>query len=328
MAAAGSQKARLSELFSLLDKYSAQGKARERFVINRQIIEILDSSERVDAKIQFLTSITDAFPDDMFNAYYLAVVAQTYQQTGASRFAAYYYDRILKNYPDLDFRGEYVHELCLRQIANLATRPEERANACLEMLQRFDDESSRPELLFRLAREYEQMSDWEKARKTYEEFVMLKKTVIPGFPDAWEQVQDKLAMFTNKPDWVVGDLNVLVRKIRTAIGEKDVETLQALRAKGYFFTITWEQNKSDMANFFSVISVADYLGVFLANSDVKVAPELDADSNAREAFLRTERWEFRIHSTWYFYFRRVDFGPDPDINGGWEWAGIYFGEKL
>jgi hypothetical protein len=58
---------------------------------------------------------------------------------------------------------------------------------------------------------------------------------------------------------------------------------------------------------------------------------IDADlapfSNDREAYLKTTDWNFRP-PTWYLYFRKADFPANPDVNGQWEWAGIYFGEKL
>ena len=55
--------------------------------------------------------------------------------------------------------------------------------------------------------------------------------------------------------------------------------------------------------------------------------ELHPDSSDREAFLRTAGWTARV-TTWYLYFRRVDYGIDPRVDGTWEWAGIYFGEKV
>lgn len=54
---------------------------------------------------------------------------------------------------------------------------------------------------------------------------------------------------------------------------------------------------------------------------------LDESSNPNEAYLRTTGWS-RYISTWYLYFRKINFPLDPEIHGRWEWAGIYFGEKV
>jgi hypothetical protein len=69
------------------------------------------------------------------------------------------------------------------------------------------------------------------------------------------------------------------------------------------------------------------LGAFLQSSRVVADDQLDVYSNSGEAYLRTTNWNYRI-PTWYLYFRRVNYPPDPEINGRWEWAGIYLGERF
>lgn len=330
LSASGTQKTVMQELFGLLERYTSPADAEARFVVNTQIIDIFTDAELDQKKIQFLLSVTAAFPDDPYNAYYLTIVAQTYHQSGADIFAKYYYERVVKNYPDLLFRNEYLHKYCLEQIALIATKPEDRRFAYQELLNRFynSDPEKQANALFHLARSYEATSEWTAAMNTYRDFIALPKVVIPGYPNAHERAVEKLSMYEAPPEWVVHDLHVLVSRIKTAIAEKDVETLNKYRAKGYFFSISWEQKRTDEKAFYAAQNVAEYLGNFLVRSDVHTADTLDIDSSASEAYLRTENWQFKIHSTWYFYFRKVEFGPDPDINGGWEWTGIYFGEKL
>jgi hypothetical protein len=60
---------------------------------------------------------------------------------------------------------------------------------------------------------------------------------------------------------------------------------------------------------------------------IRYSDELDASSTANEAYLRTWGWTQTI-STWSLYFRKIHFPLDPEINGHWEWAGIYYGEKF
>ena len=88
-----------------------------------------------------------------------------------------------------------------------------------------------------------------------------------------------------------------------------------------FFSKYWGQKDFDPASL-------KYFNIYgwLLKSKVRFAKELDSDSTAREAYLKTWNWLYHVN-TWYFYFRRVDFPADPDIDGRWEWAGIYFGEK-
>ncbi|MBN2352058.1 MAG: hypothetical protein JXD23_05760 [Spirochaetales bacterium] len=318
----------LEDLFGLIEKYKTPERTRERFIVNKQIIELYNTSGREQEKILYLTYIAGRFPDDQFNGYYLAVVAQTYEKLGAPLFAVHYYEKVLAAYEDLFFAGEYVHKYCLQHIAALSARPEEKIHAYLKLLERFPRSIDVGATYFSLARAYEEVGDYAHAFTAYRQFLASPTTTIPGFPNAVSRVKEKLVLYEGKAAWVRQDLNELVNIIRQAIERKDVRELKACRANGYFFTLTWEQIKDDSLNVFTEASLTNYIGTFLLHSNVSVDQKLDIDSNAREAYLRTDNWAFRIHPTWYFYFRKVDFPADPEINGGWEWAGIYFGEKL
>jgi hypothetical protein len=69
------------------------------------------------------------------------------------------------------------------------------------------------------------------------------------------------------------------------------------------------------------------LSDFMRGNRIRYETELDAGSNANEAYLRTWGWSQYI-SVWYFYFRKINFPLDPEIHGRWEWAGVYYGEKF
>jgi tetratricopeptide (TPR) repeat protein len=327
-AVGGRMQTDLEDLFSLLEKYNTPDKTKERFVINKQIIDLYTNAELDSRKILYLTYIVQKYETDPFNAYYLAIVAQTYQRQGALLFAKYYYEKVVTSFDDLFFSGQYVHQYCLNELTRLASVPEEKITWYRELLSRFETSIDKGEVFFNLAQAYEDAGDYASAQEMYKNFLNAPPVKIAGSPDAYNRVKEKLTLYEKKPDWILQDLNELVRQVREAIEDKNVSALESFRAKDYFFTLTWEQKNDPAMMVFTEASMADYIGAFLLNSNVTVAPKFDIDSNAREAYLRTENWVFQIHPTWYFYFRKVDFKPDPDINGGWEWAGIYFGEKL
>jgi hypothetical protein len=110
--------------------------------------------------------------------------------------------------------------------------------------------------------------------------------------------------------------------IRAALDSANSARLLLYRAKVNFFARSWEQEDEDNAG------MAEFnLSDFMRGNRIRYAPELDANSNASEAYLRTWGWSQYI-STWYFYFRKIYFPPDPEIHGRWEWAGVYYGEKF
>jgi hypothetical protein len=134
-------------------------------------------------------------------------------------------------------------------------------------------------------------------------------------------VQEKVDFYHSKKDWTVRDLNVLVEGIKNAIRTKDMRALLAYRAKASFFTKSWKA-PDELPVTASEYEISRFLGV-----QVTISNELDSSSTNREAYLRLYTYaDFRI-PVWYLYFRRVDYEPDPEINGNWEWAGIYLGER-
>ena len=129
---------------------------------------------------------------------------------------------------------------------------------------------------------------------------------------------------------MVPDLQTLVENVKDAILTKNVAKLKKYQAKVNFYEGGWDQTKpfgdptgegSSEGN--QTLDIFSYL----ISSYPKIDGQLDIADNDHEATLRTTDWNFRP-PTWYLIFRRVDFPADPDINGQWEWAGVYFGEKL
>jgi len=102
----------------------------------------------------------------------------------------------------------------------------------------------------------------------------------------------------------------------------DAELLRSYRAKVNFFATGWrgDEAQSDGRALFD-------FGEYMSGRRIQAAAALDPSSNAREAFLKTWDWTDKI-STWYFCFRKIYFPANPDLHGSWEWAGIYFGEKM
>jgi tetratricopeptide (TPR) repeat protein len=236
--------------------------------------------------------------------------------------AVHYYERILKNYPDLLVSGTTVHYQCLQKLLSLAEDPDVRIDHYKELISRFSEYVDAGATYFYLAEAYEQAGEWEQAIRAYQKFLKYPETEITGFPRAHVKVREKVEFYFSDKKWTVENLDQLVAEIKRSIQTRNTRRLLGYKAKVNFFTMSWAQADAN-----EIISMAFDIGAFLQSSRVLTDDTLDIDSNAGEAFLRTTRWSYRI-PTWYLYFRKVEFLPDPEINGRWEWAGIYFGEKL
>ena len=322
----------LQKLFLLLQGENENNETR--FVLVHHIADILLRASEREKQILFLTSYVMNDPEDSYNAFYLLMVAESYKELAAIPLAVHYYERILKNHPDLLVLGESIHFHCLQALLEYVKTPEYRIRYFKELVSRFRELIDLSTTYFFLGLMYEEIGEWDQAIQTFKKFLQFQETEIAGYPGAYRKVKEKVAFYNSDKSWTAPDLRTLVNEVKIALRTRNSRMLLKYRAKVNFFTRSWEQEESPfMVQGGQEFNSNDFdIGFFLSNSRIVIDSELDPESNANEAFLRTTgwhttKWIYRI-PTWYLYFRRVDYHPDPEIDGRWEWVGIYFGEKL
>jgi tetratricopeptide (TPR) repeat protein len=316
----------LRELFRLFEREKDQ---ENRFVLITQIAAGLAIEGKIDREILFLTSHVETNPADIYNGYYLLLVADAYRDTKATPIAIHYYHRILSNYADLIVKGTSIHLQCLQELIDLETNPEDKIGYYKELFSRFPDQSPGTNWYY-MAKSYEEVGEWEQAIQAYQKYIGSAVTAIPGEPRALREATEQVAFYYEMADlsqhpeknWTMADLDDLVAAVKDAILTKNISKLRKYQAQVNFFQEPWNQQPmvdDETVNY----NITNYLPY----SNVSVEGPLDIAANDKEATLKTTGWNMRP-STWYLYFKRVDFPADPDINGQWEWAGIYLGEKL
>ena len=310
------------QLIQLLN--SGHPDAETRFALMNSIAENLLAEKKTDNLILFLTSSVEKNPDDPYNAYWLLMVAQTYLETDSPKIAEYYFERILKNCSDLDIKGKSIHLACLENLIKITDSPELQIRYYSDLITRFAPEVDLGYSYFMLARSYEKLGEWDLAIQTYTQFLSYGRydILIPGVPDSYEYAKRIVDYNTSSKDWTFETLDELVTAIQTAINNNDYKALEKYRAKVNFFAMSWKQESSD-----SNTQVDFQMSDFMGGNRIKCSDTLDASSNPNEAYLRTSGWSQYV-TVWYLYFRKVDFPADPEIHGRWEWAGIYYGDKV
>lgn len=275
--------------------------------------------------IAYLTTFVEEHPADRYGGLYLYIAAQTYLETGARALARYYFERVVNGYADVRIDGLSLRRASLEQLVRLSADPEERVSYYRMLLAEYGDEVDRGLLYYRLAENLEMLGDWDAVYDTYRNVLRYPGVSIPGEPNAYREIEDRVEFYDSPKNWTVETVEDLRRTITWALANKDTRTLARYQAGVNFFTRSWEQDFDD-PNTSPLWDIGEILR--LTRRGLSIDREVDIDADGDEAYLWTYGWGGLRIRTWYLYFRKVYFPPDPEIHGTWEWAGVYLGERL
>ncbi len=313
----------LEQLTALLDDPTISEQSRYA-VINR-IANLFYARTQTDDMVLFLTDWVETHPDDHYDAYWLYMVASNYLKSAQEPLAEYYYERIINNYTDLLVNGESIHFACLQHLIQISKNPANRINYFNRIILNFPQNVSITEMYMRIALEYEAVGEWDMALKNYNLFLEQpdSSTIqIAGLPNAYTKARQMVNFSKSSKDWTFESLDALENAVKKAITSYNWRKLDSYRSKVNFFAMSWKSSESD-PNALENFSMHN----FMLGNRIRYSNTLDDTSTPTEAYLRTWGWTSYVN-VWYLYFRKVDFPADPEIHGRWEWAGIYFGEKL
>ncbi len=313
----------MTQLQALLKDESLS--AQSRYAVINRIANSLYTSNNSSEMTLFLTDWVEKHPEDIYNAYWLLLVASNYLENGAEPVAGYYFDRILKNYPDLLVQGKSVHFICLQNLIKISKNSANRISYFNQLVSRFPSLVSITEMYVRLAMEYEKEGEYNQALKAYSMFLNqpdASTIQIAGIQDAYSTAKKMVNFSNSSKDWTFDSLASLEDSVKKAIKQYDWRSLDKYRSKVNFFAMSWKSNETD-ANALENFSMRG----FMVGQRIRYNEKLDETSNPNEAYLRSTGWSPYM-PVWYLYFRKVNFPVDPEIHGRWEWAGIYYGEKM
>jgi tetratricopeptide (TPR) repeat protein len=319
-----SQRKELSSLFTVLDEHGREGRRPDslaHFAAARKISAVLIDGGYNAKASSFLTKLAD--PPDEYAAWYLFTAAASYEAAGDLPLAIPLYERIVKTLPDLTVDGNSLHYESLARLVRSAATPERRIEYYRDLLARFPEAQDIGASYFLLAKEYEKIGAWKEAMENYAAFLPYFGTSVPGYPEALAYARQLVEFNASPKDWTYESLDELIVGVRKALASGSAKQLRKYASKAGFFAVSWYQDSGMDAN----SKVAFDLGQFIQGRPIQSSPTLHPSSGLYDAYLRTWGWTGRV-PVWYLYFRKIDFPADPAVHGQWEWAGIYFGEKM
>lgn len=300
---------------------SDTGTPEGRFILINRISQILRNEDRVTFDL-FLQQVLLTYPEDPFNAYYLLQRAQNCEDLKNPGAARVHYLRLLKEYPELTLEGRSLTDRALEKSLALTRDADGRIELYRMALERNPKPERKTEIYYHLAKAYEEKKEWQKALQAYENFLGSPYVPIHNDPIAYSSAVKKVKLSKFKSvNWVYDDLNRLVGDIKYAIRTRDARLIQRYQSQAGFFASSWAQDELEAESSFQ-----SGIGAILQRQPIRYRDTLDPISNDREAYLETWNWQYQV-GKWYFYFAKIDYPADPEINGKWEWAGIYFGDK-
>lgn len=312
-----------NQLYSILQKDDIGNETRYA-VINKIASNMLSVND-YNSLVIFLTEWVEKHPTDSFNAYWLLMTASAYLETNAEEVAEYYFERIINNYPDLIIQGQSIHFICLQHLIQISKNSANRISYFNQLISKFSNDISICEIYYRLAIEYEKEGEWTQALRSLKMFIDqddASTIQIAGYPNAYVSARQLIDFNNSSKDWTFESLDNLVAAVKKAIYTYNSEALEKYKSKVNFFAMTWRSDETDV-NAQESFSLAS----FMRGNRIRCNDTLDASSSPTEAYLRTVGWSNYVN-VWYLYFRKVNFPANPEIHGRWEWAGIYYGEKL
>lgn len=327
-----SNRSELEQLFPLLDEY--KNYSENRFTVMSEIISKMLNDKSIGRLNLFISDYIDNNPEDPYNSYYMLSLASCYLKNGQNNFAIPYLHKSVMSYNDLIIREESTHFKALEILVKISPNEHNKVFYYKKLINEHEERVEKKdvytggigELYYDLGKSLEKIEKWDDAIIAYENYLNRPDSAIQSEPEARDETLKKVGFYHSDKTWVVKDLETLIKRVKYALTSRNPGLLDKYRAYD-FFIINWQSKYTDLKSSYPMESYV------LTNMNIKTARNLDPMSTESEAYLEVSGnpWSssiWYVYPKWYFYFKKVDYPMDPEINGGWEWIGIFLGEKL
>ena len=189
---------KLVRLFQLLEEQKTEDGL---FSVIEQIIYLMRRDGNTEGLALFLTDYIGRNPLDPYLAYYLLSLGTNSKEKGDIPMALYYFRRVLKETQDLYINGSSIHLVCLKEIIQYSSNPDEIIECYEKILNQFSDAMEPGYCYYNIARQYEKTGHWDEAISFYKKYLFYPSTTIPNNSNAYEEVQRKVRYSETDITW-------------------------------------------------------------------------------------------------------------------------------
>ena len=262
--------------------------------------------------------------DDLdFKSYLYFLISNNLWNQNKKELALFYSNKINKKSFSLNYNNQPIGYIIALRIINSDSSYKYKEMSYNLLLEEYKELIDVPYTLYELAMIYKSQLDMDKT-------ISIFKNILEDSPRYkniesnidYKLIREEIDYYYMKKNLVSRDLDLLIKQIKNAIIKKDINLLYQFTSKSSFEgTITQKSSQINWSFWQLQINRYWYTNIVFSNS-------LEPQSNENEAWLKTYNWGFPQLTTWYFYFRRINYPYDNNIDRGWEWAGIFFGDMF
>lgn len=291
-----------------------------RLMLLNHILPEVEKKADIPTINLIISDIINKYPEDPYLGYYYYLIGFNWEKLEMNDLANQYYHYAVNNTQDILVQGESLHLNCFQNLLDTTVDPSFKIYLSELLISKFSDRISLGLYHYVLGRNYEKLGDWSTAYNHYRQFLYYPNTTIPDEPNAYEKVHRKVKLYDSYSSPAFPTLDSVLYSVKNAISSRDFALLDTYKSNN-FFIMSWTQEQEKL------ILNPDMPFKSYSQRIISYSPSIEQFSNDEEAYLMTWGWSFRVHY-WYFNFKKIDFPPDPEINGKWEFAGVYLGKPL
>jgi hypothetical protein len=271
--------------------------------------------------VEYLGQIAASEKNPDFSSYLYFIISDIYWTNGNKEVALFYMTKISEKSYDIIYADQPIGYLIALRIIGFDCNYKFQEQMYELLLKRYRDKIDILYTMNDLSNLYKKQLNMESAVKVMEEILLMSRNYKSLEENInLSEIKQEVDFFYLKKNWIYKDIKSLIRDIKTAIKRKDIGLLKSYTSKNGFDVIFFQKTDQNKWRF-DELAIGSHITDNIVFSD-----KFEEFSNDDEIYLRSDNWNFTQMTTWYFYFKRIDYPYDEKIDGGWEWKGIFFGD--